>query len=177
MKRRGMTLLESLLTAMLLSIVLAVFASLVQGYSRVMRHVSGKDRTLEGFHSGLVTALADVGASTQVLAPLGPTAEPVLDLTRIDRGDPNRFPAAMPASWDPLDPAFQMRVRYYMLGERLIREVTPSGGTTLMHPVAEKVTDFRVSIPSPGLVELTCSFQQDKLTKTFTVRGLRRILL
>jgi hypothetical protein len=176
MKRRGITLLEFLLTSMLLSIVLGVFASLVQGYGKVMRHVSGKDRTLEGIHSGLEAILAEVGSATQVLAPLSATAEPALDLTRIDRGNPARFPTAVPVTWEPLDPSFQLRVRYYQLGERLVREVTPSGGTTQMFPLADSLTDFRVSLPSPGLIEVSASFRQEKLIKSVTVRALRRVL-
>lgn len=176
MKPRGFTLLETLLTAMLLSIVLGVFASLVYGYSRVMRHVSGKDRTLEGLHSGLVTALSEVGSATQVLAPLSATPEAMLDLTRIDRGNLNRFPTTTPGSWDPLDPTFQSRVRYYLLEDRLIREVTPSGGTSQLFPVALKVVDFRVSQATPGLVDLQASFQEEKLVRTLTVRGLLRVL-
>jgi prepilin-type N-terminal cleavage/methylation domain-containing protein len=175
-RRRGMSLLEILLTTLLLGIVLSVFASLVHGYNRVMKHVSGKDRALEGLHSGLSVASAEIGSATQVLSPTGATAVGVLDFTRIDPGNTGRFPSVAPASWDPLAGAQQMRVRYYRLNTSLIREVTPSGGTPLLQPVAENVTDFRTSMPASGLIEIQATFQQEKLSKTFLVRGLRRVL-
>ncbi len=176
MKKAGFTLLETLLTMLLLSMVLTVFASLVSGYTRVMRFVNSKDRALSGLHSGLSLAAHELTSAVQVTSPNTVTPVGTLDFSRIDPVDPNRFPATAPLSWDPLDPTFQIRVRYLMVGETLMREETPRTGSPQMQAVANGLKSFSVALISPGVVELKATFPVERQDKNFTLHSVLRIL-
>lgn len=176
MSRGGFTLLETLLTMLLLSMVLTVFASLVAGYTRVMRFVNSKDRALAGLHTGLSCAAHELTSAVAVASPN--TAAPVgtLDFTRVDPVNPNRLPQAAPVAWDPLDAAFLIRVRYLLVGDTLMREQTPRTGTPQLQTVASGMTSFSVSLTRPDVVEIKATFATERQARNFTLRSVLRIL-
>lgn len=149
--RRGVTLVEVLLTGLLFGVTLAVVGSLLLQYSRSMRHTDRKDMALEGALT-LQAIASEAEEAVDVSSPSPGNASAALTFTRIDPSYPDRLPtqrfpvpSPVPAAWEPQDPAYLVTVTYQLNGKDLERLVTLPGPAQSRQVVAANLNGFTVS--------------------------------
>lgn len=139
--KRGVSLLEALVTAFLGLLLLGVVALTVKEYGQVLSKGQVLDQQIE-LTLALQRLCQEVQASTAVLVPTASS----LQLTRLDPGNPNRFPLQLhppqpvPASWNPQTPSWLVTIDYAVVGGALMRRCTFFDGTlnqVVMHGPVE----------------------------------------
>ncbi|MBT9589009.1 hypothetical protein IV102_37090 [bacterium] len=139
--KRGVSLLEALVTAFLGLLLLGVVALTVKEYRQVLSKSQVLDQQIE-LTLALRRLCQEVQASTAVLVPTASS----LQLTRLDPGNPNRFPLQLnppqpvPASWTPQTPSWLVTVDYAVVTGALTRRCTFFDGTfnqVVMHGPVE----------------------------------------
>jgi len=166
MKRRAFTVLEALITALLVGLALAIVGLVTRDFQRVMARSQRRDTALEG-----LLALHRAGGETaQACGDLVPAINATsawLSFSRIDPNHPDRIPPTLlpepvpvPAAWEPRDPAYLVRVGYSVNASRqLIRRVDFPGGDFEQQSCAEEVIDFQARHPRAGYLELRLTVQ------------------
>lgn len=169
MRRRGLTLLETTVTMFLVALILGLAAALVDEYSDILRHSSGKERTLGAVQVGLERLRSEAREAFEILEPgVGATSAQL----RLRTVDPTRqalrlpLPVPEPAalSWNPHDPAHVVEVRYFTSGQALVRQV--AGSDELR--VADGVAGFSCRLEAGGSLRLDLSVTEDKRTRSLT---------
>ncbi len=166
MKRRGFTVLEALITALLVGLALAIVGLVTRDFQRVMARSQRRDTALEG-----LLALHRVGCeSAQACGDIVPALNATsawLSFSRIDPNHPDRIPPTLlpepvpiPAAWEPRDPAYVVRVSYSLNGSRqLMRRVDFPGGGFEQQSCAEEVMDFQARHPLAGTLVVRLTVQ------------------
>lgn len=132
--RRGFTLVETMVTMLLVLMLLGVLGSLLRAYSQVANFSDQHDQALR-----LATALSslqtEAAQALTVQTPAAGSSATELLFRRLDParsglpvGPGDRLPLPVPdpdpyVAWDPSDPADQIAVRYRVDGNQLVREV------------------------------------------------------
>lgn len=146
MKRpRGFTLVEGLFTLFVVFLVLGIATHLLKEYTSILKSSAAKSSSLSSMQVALQQMLDDLKQATQVNSP--PAGGSSADLS-FDKVDPAAawLPSPIPSpatAWDPLDPAMQLRVRYYLSNGNLLRDVGPIGSPTTWQ-VADRVGGLQV---------------------------------
>ncbi|MCA9790418.1 MAG: hypothetical protein KC910_01430 [Candidatus Eremiobacteraeota bacterium] len=114
--KRGLSLIEVVVSVGLMATILVVSASLADRYWQAMRRAAALDTTTG---SALVWRITnDLEQTTNLVSPTSGTSS-VLEFDKIDRHDPERLnPASAPDPWNPA--AASLRVRYEVINGRLI---------------------------------------------------------
>ncbi len=145
-----------MIAMLLMGIVLTVFASLVQEYSRILRASQGSEALLEARQLILGQLAPDIEQAVTITSPSG-TASSTLEIVKFNPGV-TRLPVPAeppPATWDPRAAADLITVRYLVTGGILTRQV---GGQTT--PLLE-VDGFSCQRLADGNVRLTVSIQTE----------------
>ena len=151
MKRRGLTLLEALVSLALIFLVLGTVTDLLSQAQRTIKHSDESDRALEAM-AALNRVRHEVDSSIQLIEPdpsgVGTSSRLVFERIRADYEFPNpAYPA--PSGWD-FTAVDTEQITYQVEGEVLIRQV--DGGEKL--PVAKQVSGFAASILPNGNLDL-----------------------
>ena len=165
---------EALIALFLTLVILLVSGGLIRDYSQSLRNTASQDQVLE---AGLVAVSRMGQEATESLefvrpAPgsLAPDSE--LVFTRIDpRQEAARLPDPVPtpATWDPIDPAYTVEVRYYLNGDRLVREVT-GGGDPVAQEIGDGVTGLALTNQPDGTLLVEVSVFNGRVTRRIVNR-------
>ncbi|MBI3925649.1 MAG: hypothetical protein HY319_08925 [Armatimonadetes bacterium] len=177
MRRRAFSLAEAVIASFLIFLILGVAATLVQGYSRVMRDSSGKERTHLAAQLALERVRAEVASAIEVLDP---TAGSNTEL-KFDKLDPRAarlpdpLPDPLPADWEPWEPADRITVRYFIDGGNLMREASGPGGA-VVETITRGIEGFLVTVEPPGSLDITVTVREDRRVVTFTTKANLEVL-
>ncbi|CAN0358508.1 unnamed protein product [Phaeothamnion confervicola] len=173
-KRRGMSLVEALLSLVLVGIAMGVVAQLAGLLNNVLRASGQKDAALE-VELAMLHVASELRCACTWTSPPNSSYLQVNELvfSKVDP-DKNPDPAAsdsrlplpvsnpLPLLYNGFDSSFMVTVRYYLASGTLMREVNGSA-----QPIASLV-DFAASNRSDGLFQLNFSYMQGdtKITRT-----------
>lgn len=161
---KAFTLIESLVTILLVSLVFGAIASLLHGVFRTLRYQSAKVAILQVGQFALerisneareANELVSASSSTLVLKKIEPSS------ARLPS------PPFTATSWDPLGSV--STIRYTLAGTKIVREVTSQAGVTTRTTVADQIVGFVVRESEPGGLEIAVSVQEE--TKVTPVKG------
>ena len=130
--RRGLTLIEVLITLFLMALALGLVGSLLRTYAVILRQENPHDEFLQLARLASVRLTAAVHAASEVETPRGPSWEPRLALKQPVTPLPSPLPDPRPESWDPFEELREVRFNANTLG----------------------VDEFRCRLESPRLVEI-----------------------
>jgi len=156
--RSGFSLLEAVITLLLVSIVFGVAADLLGDACRVMSFSRAKSNSIQAVQMGLARMC---GEAREAFELDGTGTE--LALLKIDPGG-DRFPASAPSVWNPY--AFQVRVRYFTSGGKLWREVDSANPQL----VADGITGLSAQVRPGKSLELSLTLLEDRVVRTLTTR-------
>lgn len=162
MKRRGVSLIEALLSLLLIGLALAAIAAVVRSAAAVSAFSSGKDSSLQAAQMALLRMRDESLEATSWLAPTASTSAAELRFLRLAPDPAGRLPVPptpAPLTWDPLDPAFQVEVRWFLEAGALKRQLGPSAEV-----VARDVTGLDTRFLPGGNLEMTLSASEKSRT-------------
>ena len=80
-----------------------------------------------------------------------------------------------PLTWDAFDAANLAQIRYRLVDEELIREVTPAGGTAASQVLAGDISEFQCVNLGRGRFDVTLSFEEASKQTDIQSVVLRRL--
>ena len=123
MRRRGVSLLEAMLSLLLIGLALAALASVVKSASEVSSFSSGKDDSLQAAQLALLRLRDECLEAVRWDSPNSTT---LVNEVRFQRLAPDLPPPPSPGPpWDPLAPERQIAVRGDVDNGTLKRQVGP----------------------------------------------------
>lgn len=155
---KAFTLLEAVITLLLVSVVFGVAADLLGDACRVMSFSRAKSNSTQAVQMGLARMAAEAREAFQVDA-----TGTELALLKVDPGG-DRFPNPPPANWSPY--TYQVRVRYYTQAGQLWREVDGAN----VQLVADGITGLATQIRPGKSLEISLSLLEDRVVRTLTTR-------
>lgn len=168
MKRRGFSLVESLLAMGLVLALLGMISTLMREYTAVSRHMAARDNTFDGVQYALTEMAQELGSAVGFVTPFSSPAT-TLRFYRLNTSL-ERFPAidTLPLNddgqplWDPRDNTHLWDIHYFKEPSTgaLIREVTPSSDARQV--MVAKIDSLLVTKVSEGYYQLQLSFLEDK---------------
>lgn len=164
--RRGVTILEILITLFLFSIVLAMVATLARNYRDVEVHMSSKSKT-QSSNLMLLSAVTDIGGAVNIVSPApltGPQSEVIVE--RYTTASRRFVGTETRGNWDTDE---RLRIRYFQAQDKLYREVTFPDASVERVVVGEGVSGFSALRANDRAIELRASYQESKLVKTTAV--------
>ncbi len=168
MRKRGFTLVESMITLLLVCLLMGVIGSLVKGYSDFSRFSGTRDRSIAA-RAALNRIAQELRDALTVASPTG-SATSTLRFDKVDpaiSGTPARStdrlpdPLVLPGTYDPLAPNWLVTITYRLNGTTLERNVLDSGGAADTQPLVENVNGFSAAKLANGNIELRLSVLED----------------
>lgn len=151
--KRGLTLLESMVTFLLLMICLAMIASLFREYSGLLRFGSQLNPRLEAAQVAVARIRVELAESLTVVSPTTGSAGSL----RLLRTDPTAarlpqppFPA--PLTFDPYQPISRVEILYYLDTGQLKREAPSGSGDEVI--LAREIQGFLVERLANGNIKI-----------------------
>jgi hypothetical protein len=162
--------MEVLVTVGLLSLVLALTASLVTSAARVGRRHAEGEKQVDGLWA-LERVRQEVFQAVSFSSPAGPAAAPSLVFRRLD---PNvvRLPET-PIAFNPHDSGHQMTVDIRLRGDQLIRRQVRGAAYSQESVMAQGLNAFTASRQPNNVLELRASFLAGEKLTTYTLRAVR----
>lgn len=155
-RSRGFTLLEAVITLLLVSVVFGLAADILGDACRVMTFSRAKSNSIQAIQQGLARIAAEAREAFQIDG----TGDELVLL----KVDPSVDRFTGPAVWNPY--AAQLRVRYYVAGGQLLREVDGAGGQL----VADGVSGLACAVRPGGSLEVSLSLLEDRVVRTLSLR-------
>lgn len=177
--RRGISLIELMVSMAVMLVVLGVAAGLMREYSSAVRFSSAKAASLAA-QVALQRMVAETREALVMLAPASSASGSELRFEKIDpsAGEwiPPVVPDPVPVSWDPQPAGLVMEVRYFVDGRgTLVREVTPPAGPLQAWDLAPEISGLAVNHATSGLVELELSVQEPGRLRVFAAKVARPV--
>ena len=174
--RRGLTLIEVLLTLLLFSVALGLLAGFVGRATDIMRFSGGKDRGIEAARLALDRMHDELAGAILVNSPAAGSSNQ-LDFVRLNprltTRLPNPIPSPPPGSWDPVDPAFLLQVTYSVSGQRLQRRVVHNDGSQQSETLLDQVQSLETERVTSHSIKLTLMVWDSKhSTRWSTLAGI-----
>ena len=168
-RRRGLTLLEAMLSMFFVVLLLGLFASLAHEFDLILKQSAARANTLTTLQLGMRQLLDEVRqASPGALWPGPGGSASELRLSRPSQDLSVWLPASAPASpWVP--PAAQLRVRYYLAQGQLVRE---AGSPATVQSLTEGLSDFQVQARPGGPSVIEVQMTQGESRRRVVIRGL-----
>jgi hypothetical protein len=172
-KGRGLTLVESLMTILLVGIVLGIVAGICNEYANIIRFSARKDRIIIGARTGVDKLKIELEEATEVLTPTPSPApytpdSPVIKFKKINPSAVQRLGPPAPGTWDPWAPSYLVNVEYYVSRESLVRKVTFPDSSCATQTVAEGVSGLSAKNLGGSTYRFTVSFMDEQYLKTLT---------
>lgn len=171
--KRAFTLFEVLITVALFGLVIIIVSGLLVGYQRILKHGTGKLRSLMAAQMVLAELRDEVRGATRVVEPTGATVT-FLELEKI-RPEAARLPAVVPqsppASWNPNLATHLLSLRYERQGDVLMRR-TLNGPNPSSLPMASGITLLQARLDN-GLIEITLEVQEHEQLRRLQTRVAR----
>ncbi|MFN8608413.1 MAG: type II secretion system protein [Vulcanimicrobiota bacterium] len=166
--KRGVTLLEMLVTMALILVVIVVAGGLFTNYSRLSNFRSLRDRARHAGEDALLVMREDIESARSLNIP----GNGQLKVVRVDHAIPNRLaPVAVGDNWWAHSQDFLMTVHYHLDGDALVRTTQPNTVDPQVDAVlAHEVVGMNVSLAADPEV-------QDLYTVRLGMRGDRSSLL
>lgn len=165
--RRGVSLVELLITLGLLALVAGVVAGLAREYARLLGSRT-QDHSLFQAHAALDAIARELAGAIRVASPArGGPAVDSLDFERLS-ADPGRFLPATP--WQPWPASATLRVRYELEDETLWHILTRPGQGPQRRACGYGLQGLAARWPNGGPLEVTLSVQRGERLRTLTAR-------
>jgi len=175
--RRGVSLIEVLITLGVLALSLAMVAAAVQQYARLM--AKNDERSLTVAHQQQVSQVADeLSCAVELVAPATAVSTDEVTFRRLNASIANRLPPLTPTpapspAWDPRQPAHVITVRYFFepTTSRLLRTATfpaPTGSVTTV--VATGLSGFDFTRSADNELSVALSFMEGDTLKSLSTR-------
>lgn len=178
MRRRGLTILEMLVTLGLVFVVLGVVGDLFREYSMVTRAASVRERVTESAQIALDRVRLEYREAVERLSPADGSSGWVSEL-RFRKPHPDddlRFPSALPtplpSSWVPIPE--RIEVAYYADNANFYRKITV-GGQTTEQLLATGISGFSCRNLGEGELEIILSVTQKGRVISLQTRSLRML--
>lgn len=177
MKRTAaFTFLEALVTLALVAIVFGALMIMLLEAFRISRKSSQKTVVAEAAELGLERMSSEAREALVLLNPLPGSPENQLIFRKVnpDNASTGRLPALPPApnpagTWNPFNPAYLLRVRYSVVGEKLVREVGPVAGPPGASMIlANSIRGLQVDQIQNGHLRLVLSVQDGLVVSSHT---------
>jgi hypothetical protein len=169
---RGLTLLEVLVTMLLLAMALGMVATLVRNFSSVSAHLEGKEGTQQGTLL-LLSVAAELEEAFEITQPLAGTTTTVTEIRlRKYASAPARLTTGTtPNTWNP----YILSVRYFLDGEDLVREVTfpPPGNEVRLSRISKRINGFSATRVNDQEIEVRATFRESKKLETVAASAYR----
>lgn len=170
-KRRGFTIIEGLITLLLVSILLGAIGTLIQMYANVMRHADRKEVTLYAAELAVDTVGRDLVQAIRILDP--DDEGDFLRLEQIDPWTPVRLPdppGTPPPSWSPHRRSDRVTVSYRLdsasdpADYTFYRKLTYSDGGEWEEPICQGLHGVYFKDLGNGLFRVEASVLKDNYT-------------
>lgn len=156
-----MSLAEVLTTFVLVSLLFGLMAGIAREVNSILRHSEGSDAGQQVVQNALARIRAESQQATALIAPSGTGVVNELTFDRIApttaRLPQPAFPA--PPSWEPQAAADTVRVRFFLNGSELHRQVVP--GPANSQRVASSLSGFTARRLANGNLELVFSVLEE----------------
>lgn len=160
--------MEALVTLSLVSLVLFAVFEMLTGAMKVSRFSHDKDEEIAATLACMDRLVSEMREAVVMDFPT--VADGLQSVVRFRKADPNlttRFQEVTPPPlsaqvWDPLDNSLNLKVRYSVSNQRLVREIGPAGGSyELATPVASNIAALKVNQDFTGVfvLEISVLFQ------------------
>ena len=170
-RRRGFTIIEGLITLLLVSILLGAIGTLIQMYANVMRLSDRKEVTLYAAELAVDTVGKDLVQAIRIVEPSdeGDT----LELEQIDPWTPIRLPdppGTPPSSWSPHRRSDRVTVSYRLdpatdpADYTFYRKLTYSDGGEWEEPICQGLHGVLFKDLGDGLFRVEASVLKDNYT-------------
>lgn len=153
--RRGLTLIEALITLFLTALAVGLIGGLLRSYAVILHEEDPHQELLQVVRLASVRLTSAVHSAIEIVE-----ADTALVLRVPVTQLPTPLPVPLPDSWDPL--ADLREVRFDARGGNLRQD-----GEVLLSGVEE----FRCQQPSPRLVEVKLTVQERRQKTVITVRA------
>lgn len=146
--RRGVTLTEILVTLALLSLALAILATLMRSASRLILHSERKDAEVRSALAVCQQVRQDLESAISVSAPAVGATSSTVTLVRMNPFESNLQYPLLPSTsaWSPHPANLQWTVSFSLTGDRVMRSVTPGSGTAWTSEVASGILLFECTV-------------------------------
>ena len=145
-RRRAFSLLEAMLTLLIVFLVFGVASQLLSGYASLVKSSASKSDTLTSLQVGMQQMLDDVRQATSITSPSGGPSTDLL-FTKVNPGA--NWLSTPPTPWSP--PANLVQVHYTLSGTTLMRAVSSD-----LLPVCDGVAGLQLSDQTNGIqIQLT----------------------
>ena len=149
---RGFSLIELLLTGLLVFLALGMIAMTASEYARISRYSSGQDDQFEVAARALSQITCELREAVRGVSPTSPAAASVISFEKVDLRA-NRF---VPGSFHPQQP--RLTVTYRLNGDQLTRQVS-DGVSTTTDTVAEGIAGLDARLVGPRRLRIQIDVQ------------------
>jgi prepilin-type N-terminal cleavage/methylation domain len=183
---RGFTLVEVLVTIIIIAFMLMIIGSAVADYGRIVRFSSNRDSSVLGISTGLNKVKREIEESIEVISPvvtatpLSPYGDPQFEVVFIKINPsaesrlPSLPPASPPSSWDSKADVDVVTIKYHVQGGRLLRKVTFHDSTYVETSEAEKITGFSVQDIGNNALRIDISYTDEEIVKSLSTTARLR---
>lgn len=152
---RGFSLIEAIISLLLVGVVLAVVAGIAGEYSRLSRSMGSQDTLVEALTAGAERVRCGFRQAIEVgsPAPASSAATAVLTFDQVPSQPPRLGLPPLPpgSSWSPYPASWRSRITFLSDARGLVRRET-SGGVTREEVVLQGVEGFSCRWQSPDRV-------------------------
>lgn len=175
---KGLSLMEVLVTLLLLSLAMGLIGGFAGEVSSVLRATAGKDRTLEAARLAADRIGDDLAGAIQVVSPTSETSFSLV-FHKVDTSKPERLPLPLPDplpdSWDPYAPNFLQQVSYTVNKGYLIRSVLFDDGDQLDEALIPNLNSLTAEKLSDKNYLITLSNWEGRKVGTVVTRASVRL--
>ncbi|MBI3929355.1 MAG: type II secretion system protein [Armatimonadetes bacterium] len=164
---RGFSLIEVVITMLLLSMVMTMVSLLLQGSAQVVNFAEAVERTGQAAQLGLERITSELREATEIKSTGGTLVFEKVDPTRsFDSSNIPDVPGPLPDGWTPpgwtrYPAAAYLTVTYRSDGTQLVRRVG-----SVRQVIAEGITGFDSRQPETGVIRLSLTMQERRRTRT-----------
>ncbi|MGV8122601.1 MAG: hypothetical protein AB2L14_22815 [Candidatus Xenobiia bacterium LiM19] len=182
----GFTLVEMLVTIILIAFMLMIIGSAAADYGRIVRFSYQRDSSVLGINTGLNKVKREIEESIEVTSPvvtgtpLASPGDPQFEVvfSKIDPAAESRLPSSPPASppssWEPWADDDIVTIKYHVQGGCLLRTVTFHDSTSVVTSEAREVTGFSVQDIGNNALRIDISYTDEKIVKSLSTTARLR---
>ena len=183
-KERGFTLIEGIVTLLIVFIILGVSCLLLTEYTNVLNFSGGKTSALTNMQVAQQQMLDDLRQATLVKSPVSGGSSFDLRFQRIDpaqawlpRTPPPPPPPPLVATWILYASSTLIEIHYYLVDGNLMREAGPvSAPPTNSWLVAQAIAGLQVTALGEGAYQIQLSLLESQRIQVLTGTSMRPVL-